>query len=102
MAVDANVIIFERIKEELKMGKTARNALKSGFSRAFTAIFDSNITTIIAALVLWYFGSGPIQGFAVTLFIGVVLSMVSAVVLSQSLLRSFIDLGCKNPKLFGA
>lgn len=102
MAVDANVIIFERIKEELQMGKTAKNALKSGFSRAFSAIFDSNITTIIAALVLWYFGSGPIQGFAITLFIGVVISMFSAVVLSQSLLRSCIDLGMKNPKLYGA
>ena len=70
MAVDSNVVIYERIKEELNTGKSTRAAVKSGFSRAFSAILDSNVTTIIASIVLWYFGTGAVRGFAITLFIG--------------------------------
>jgi len=82
MAVDANVIIFERVKEELKAGKTVRASVESGFKRAFTAILDSNITTIIAGVVLMIFGAGSIKGFAITLTIGVVASMFTAVVVT--------------------
>lgn len=103
MAVDANVIIFERIKEELANGKTLRASIDSGFSRALRTIFDANITTFIAAVVLFYFGEGPIKGFAVTLMIGIVISMVTAVVVTKSMLRSSISLKAfNNKKLFGA
>jgi len=103
MAVDANVIIFERIKEELGNGKTLRASIDSGFSRALRTIFDANITTFIAAIVLFYFGEGPIKGFAVTLMIGIVISMVTAVVVTKSMLRSSIALNAfNNKKLFGA
>jgi protein-export membrane protein SecD len=103
MAVDANVIIFERIKEELSNGKTLRASIDSGFSRALRTILDANITTFIAAIVLFYFGEGPIKGFAVTLMIGIVISMVTAVVVTKSMLRSSISLGAfNNKKLFGA
>lgn len=101
MAVDANVVIFERIKEELRMGKTAKAAVDAGFNRALTAIIDANITTIIAALVLGYFGTGTIKGFAVTLGIGVVISMISAVFVTRLLLNIMLGLGVKNPVLFG-
>lgn len=87
MAVDANIIIFERIKEEIAAGRTVRSAINSGFERAFGAILDSNVTTLIAAAVLYRFGTGPIRGFAVTLSIGILVSMFSAVVLARSLLR---------------
>lgn len=103
MAVDANVIIFERIKEELGNGKTLRASIDSGFSRALRTIFDANITTFIAAVVLFYFGEGPIKGFAVTLMIGIVISMVTAVVVTKTMLRSSIALNAfNNKKLFGA
>lgn len=103
MAVDANVIIFERIKEELSYGKTLRASIDSGFSRALHTILDANITTLIAAVVLFYFGEGPIKGFAVTLMIGIVISMVTAVVVTKSMLRSSISLeALNNKKLFGA
>lgn len=103
MAVDANVIIFERIKEEIRNGKTIRAAIVSGFSRAFRTIIDSNITTFIAAIVLFYFGEGPIKGFAVTLMIGIVSSMFTAVVLTKSILKIFNNLGfLQSKKLFGA
>ncbi|MGE5631632.1 MAG: protein translocase subunit SecD [Caulobacteraceae bacterium] len=102
MAVDANVIIFERIKEELKLGKTLRAAIDSGFRRAFLAIFDSNITTLIAAVVLFYFGSGPIKGFAVTLSIGILSSMFTAIVVTRYLLKLLVGGNLiKNLKLFG-
>ena len=78
MAVDANVIIFERIKEELRAGKTVKSAIDSGFKRAFTAILDSNITTLIAAAVLFWMGTGTIVGFATTLGLGVIISMFAA------------------------
>ncbi len=99
MAVDSNVVIYERIKEELRVGKTLRAAVKAGFDRAFTAIFDANITTIIAAVVLWWLGSGSVQGFAKTLFIGVVISLFTALVVTRVLLYAFVDLKA-SPKLF--
>ena len=89
-AVDANVIIFERIKEELSNGKTIRAAVDAGFHRAFTAIIDSNITTIIAAGVLYFFGTGTIQSFAITLFVGTLVSMFTAITLTRFLLRQLI------------
>ena len=102
MAVDANVIIFERFKEEIANGKTLRSASQAGFNRAFTAIMDSNVTTLIAAVVLMIFGTGPIKGFAVTLLIGVTTSFLTAVFISRGLLNLFIDLGLKNTALFTA
>lgn len=103
MAVDANVIIFERIKEELRNGKTIRASIDSGFSKALTTILDSNITTFIAALVLYYFGLGPIKGFAVTLMIGILSSMFTAVFVTKLILKIIVNLGqFKNIKLFGA
>ena len=101
MAVDANVIIFERIKEELRTGKTVKSAVASGYKRATTAIIDANITTIIAAIVLWKFGTGPIQGFALTLGIGVVVSMITAVFITRLLLNIMTGLNVKNPALYG-
>jgi len=83
MAVDANVIIYERIKEELKKGKSVRMAISSGFDRAFWTIFDSNLTTLLAAFILFQFGTGPIKGFAVTLFIGILASMFVALYITR-------------------
>ncbi len=85
MAVDANVLIFERIREELKMGKTPRVAIDSGYSKATTTIIDANITTLIAAAFLFQFGTGPVKGFAVTLFIGIVASVFTAIVVSKTI-----------------
>lgn len=87
MAVDANIIIFERIKEELRTGRTMRTAINAGFERAFRAILDANVTTLIAAAVLFHFGTGPIRGFAVTLAVGIVISMFTAIILTRFLLR---------------
>ncbi|MBM7582302.1 protein-export SecD/SecF family membrane protein [Caldicoprobacter guelmensis] len=101
MAVDANVLIFERMKEELRAGKTMRAALDAGFSKAFSAILDSNVTTLIAGVVLLYFGTGPIQGFAKTLMLGVVVSLFTAVVFTKYVLRLIIDLNVQNKKLYG-
>jgi len=101
-AVDANVIIFERVKEEIKSGKTLRASVDAGFNRAFSAIIDANITTIIAAVVLWYFGSGTIIGFAKTLFIGTLVSMFTAIFVTRFLLRQLVGFGSKNPKLYSA
>lgn len=101
-AVDANVIIFERVKEEIKSGKTLRASVDAGFNRAFSAIIDANITTIIAAVVLWYFGSGTIIGFAKTLFIGTLVSMFTAIFVTRFLLRQLVGFGTKNPKLYSA
>lgn len=101
MAVDANVIIFERIKEELINGKTLRSAVDSGFSRAFPAILDGNVTTLIASAILFWLGTGTVKGFAQTLMIGIVLSMFTALVITRLLLRAFIGVGIHNPKLYG-
>lgn len=101
-AVDANVIIFERVKEELSNGKTIRASIDAGFHRAFTAILDSNVTTVIAAAVLYVFGTGTIQSFATTLFIGTVVSMFTAIVVTRFLLRQLVGFNLKNPKLYCA
>jgi preprotein translocase subunit SecD len=102
MAVDANVLIFERFKEEIRKGKTLRSAMEAGFNKAFTTIFDSNITTIMAAVVLFYLGTGPIRGFAITLALGVLLSMFSAITITRELLRFLIGSNLiKNPAFFG-
>ena len=87
MAVDANVIIFERIKDELRKGRTLSAAVSSGFQRAFKAILDSNVTTLIATVVLYFFGVSSIKGFAITLSIGVLASMFTAVVFTRYLLK---------------
>ncbi len=87
MAVDANVIIFERIKDELRSGRTPRSAMEGGFQRAFRAILDANITTLIVTIVLFSLASGPVRGFAVTLFIGIICSMFTAVVFTRLLMR---------------
>lgn len=103
MAVDANVIIFERLKEELRNGKTIRSSIDSGFSKALRTILDANITTFIAAIVLYYFGLGPIKGFAVTLMIGILSSMFTAVFVTKFLLKQIVRMDIfKNTKLFGA
>lgn len=101
MAVDANVIIFERIKEEIRSGRTIRLALINGFSRAFPAILDSNITTLIAGFVLFWLGTGPIKGFAQTLMIGIIVSMFTALVITRLVIYGLVGIGIKNPKLYG-
>ena len=101
MAVDANVIIFERIKEELKLGKTVRSAVDAGFHRALSAVIDSNITTIISAVILIFLGTGTIKGFGVTLLIGVVVSMISAIFVTKLLLKQMIGMNVKNIWLYG-
>ncbi|MBN2260824.1 MAG: protein translocase subunit SecD [Clostridiales bacterium] len=102
MAVDANVIIYERIKEEIKLGKTIRASIDSGFKRALRTIMDSNVTTLIAAVVLYYFGEGPIQGFAVTLMIGIGTSMFTAIVITRLFLKNIALIKAfNNKKLFG-
>lgn len=102
MAVDANVIIFERIKDELRAGKTLKASIDAGFKRAVTAVIDSNVTTIIAALVLGYFGTGSIQGFAWTLGIGVVVSLFTAVFVTRFLLNRLVGMNIKSLKAYGA
>ncbi len=102
MAVDANVIIFSRIKEELLAGKTLRAAVDSGFDKAFSAIIDGNVTTLIAAVVLFWLGTGPIKGFATTLAIGIVTSMFTALVITRVIMKQMVNIGIKNPKLYGA
>ena len=102
MAVDANVIIFERIKEEIKLGKTVRASIDSGFKRAFTSIIDSNITTLISGIILYQFGTGPIRGFAVMLIVGIVASMFTAIIVTKFLLKLLVGMGLtKNTKLYG-
>lgn len=100
MAVDANVIIFERIREELNSGRSIDSAIKRGFKNALSAIVDSNVTTIIASFVLMYFGTGSIKGFANTLLIGVVVSMFTAIVVTRLLLKCLAGIGVTNPKLY--
>ena len=100
MAVDANVVIFERIREELAVGRPLASSVKKGFANALSAIIDANITTIIAAIVLYAFGTGSIRGFALTLGIGVATSMFTAIFVTHKLLDIFVDLGVKNQKLY--
>lgn len=101
MAVDANVIIYARIKEEITAGNSVESAIKSGFSKAFSAIFDGNITTLIASLVLMQLGSGSVKGFAYTLAIGILVSMFTSLVLSRFLVKALYTVGVKNPKFYG-
>lgn len=102
MAVDANVIIFTRIKEELGKGATVKSAIDAGFHKALSAILDGNITTLIAAVVLYFMGIGSIKGFALTLGIGIVLSMFTALFVTKRLLLAAYTLGLQSPKLYGA
>ena len=102
MAVDANVIIFERMKEELKNGKSIKSSVDSGFDKAFSAILDSNITTLISCVVLYMSGIGTIRGFAITLGIGVVVSMFTAIVITKFLLKQLVNFQFKNRKMFCA
>jgi len=90
MAVDANVLVFERIKEEVKAGRTPISAIDAGYSRAITTIIDANLTTLIAALILFYLGSGPVRGFAVTLSIGIITSMFTAIMLTRLLVVTWL------------
>lgn len=101
MAVDANVIIFARIREELAKGKTVKSAIDLGFKKAQSAIFDGNITTLIAAAVLGAMGSGTIKGFAYTLALGIVLSMFTAMVVTKLIIKAFYALGLQDAKLYG-
>ncbi|MCI5620584.1 MAG: protein translocase subunit SecD [Lachnospiraceae bacterium] len=102
MAVDANVIIFARIREEIALGKTVGNAIKEGFQKAMSAILDGNITTFIAACVLAWRGSGSVKGFAYTLMISIILSMFTALVVTRLVMNALYAIGLKNPKLYGA
>lgn len=101
MAVDANVIIFARIREELAQDKTLRASVKAGYKKAFSAIFDGNITTFIAALILFFMGTGPIRGFAMTLGLGIVVSMFTALIVSRIIMTSLVNIGFRNKVLYG-
>lgn len=100
MAVDANVIIFARVREEMAKGRSVKNALKDGFQKAMSAIVDGNVTTLIAAIVLWFKGSGTVKGFAQTLGIGIVVSMFTALVITRMIIFAFYGIGLKSEKLY--
>ncbi|MCI8560165.1 MAG: protein translocase subunit SecD [Dorea sp.] len=100
MAVDANVIIFARVKEEIALGKSVRNSLKTGFQKAMSAIVDGNVTTLIAAAVLWLKGSGTVKGFAQTLAIGIIVSMFTALVITRLIIFAFYAVGLRSEKLY--
>lgn len=102
MAVDANVVIFTRIKEEIGDGKTVKTAVKAGFHKALSAIIDGNVTTIIAGIVLLIMGTGTVKGFARTLILGIVLSMFTALLITRFLLNAMVGLGLTNKKLYGS
>lgn len=101
MAVDANVIIFTRIREEIGAGKSVRSAIKAGFDKALSAIIDGNVTTLIAAAVLYFKGSGTVKGFAQTLAIGIVISMFTALFVTRTILRGFYRIGFDSEKYYG-
>lgn len=102
MAVDANILIFERIKEEIRLGKTLLASVDAGFKRAFTAIFDSNMCTIVTSGILYYYGTGPVQGFATTLALGVAISFFTAITCTRTLLYTLVGLGVHpSPNAFG-
>lgn len=101
MAVDANVIIFTRIKEEIASGKTVQAAIKQGYSKALSAIVDGNVTTLIAAAVLYLMGTGPIRGFATTLALGIVLSMITALFITRVVMAGFFSMGIVDEKFYG-
>lgn len=101
MAVDANVIIFERIKEEVNLGKSVKSSIRIGFSKALSAIIDGNVTTLISCVVLYWLGTGPVKGFAITLFLGIILSMFTAIFVTRIIVNCFEGIGIKNAKLYG-
>ncbi|NTV47035.1 MAG: protein translocase subunit SecD, partial [Chlorobiales bacterium] len=101
MAVDANVLIFERVREELKRGKRLRSSVELGYDRAFSAILDSHVTTLGAAFLLYTFGIGPIQGFAVTLMIGTIASLFTAVVITKIVIDWMLDKNAVKENSFG-
>lgn len=101
MAVDANVIIYARMKEELAAGKSVSTSIREGFQKAFSAIFDGNITTLIAAAILYILGSGSVRGFAITLALGIILSMFTAMVISRLLVSSLYSVGVRSTKWYG-
>jgi len=102
MAIDANILIFERTKEELKMGRTLYTAINSGFERAFTSILDSNISTVMTCLILYYFGASSVKGFALTLTIGICLSMFSAITVTKNFMHLILGTSeLKYPQLLG-
>ena len=101
MAVDANVIIYARIREEIGAGRSVRTAIKTGFQKALSAILDGNITTLIAAAVLWLMGTGSVKGFAMTLALGIVLSMFTALVISRLIVNAFYAVGLRDAKFYG-
>src|SRR5690606_18906639 len=96
MAIDANVLIFERMREEIKAGKNVADSVQIGFEKAFITIFDTNVTTIISGVILYLFGSGPIRGFAVTLIIGLLINLFTAVLVSRTI---FMWLLHRNPDM---
>jgi SecD/SecF fusion protein len=100
MAVDANIIIYERIREELGLGKDLRTAISDGYDRAHLTVLDSNLTTMIAGIVLLEYGSGPVKGFAVTLIIGLITSYVTSIWFSKYCFDLLMDLGWKQHNLF--
>jgi len=100
MAVDANVIIFARVREEMSKGKSVRNSLKTGFQKAMSAIVDGNVTTLIAAAVLWFKGSGSVKGFAQTLAIGIIVSMFTALVITRMIVYAFYAVGLRKEQLY--
>ena len=100
MAVDANVIIFERFNEEARAGRSAKASVRAGFKNALSAILDANVTTLIAAIVLLIFGTGPIKGFAKTLMLGVVVSMITAILITRFLMNQFVSAGATEMKLY--
>lgn len=102
MAVDANVIIFARIKEELVLGRSTAAAVDAGFSKAFSAILDGNVTTMIAAVVLYFFGTGLIRSFATTLMIGIIISMFTALVITRSILKAFVGMDLRKPSFYAS
>jgi len=99
MAVDANVLIFERIREELRIGKTPLAAIDGGYNKAFWTIWDANVTTLIAAVVLFMYGSGPVKGFAVTLSVGICASMFTAILVTRAIVSFSVSRGGKLTKL---
>jgi protein-export membrane protein SecD len=101
MAVDSNCIIFERFKEEYRLGSSLRVSMNSGFDKAIKAITDANVATVIAAVILWVLGTGQVQGFAKTLVVGIILSVFTEVVFTKYLLNLVIDMRVKNKWLFG-
>lgn len=101
MAVDSSVIIYERLREELAAGKTLKTSVDLSFGRAFSAIRDSNLTTIISSLVLWYFGNGPVEGFAIALFIGTLLSLFMSTIVLRFMMKNVANVFSKNTALYG-